>query len=232
MPGCVPHVAGMERSSSRSGAALSRLPLAGQPISCASANCAPGAVVPDANHRRVNDVRDVMPRMRESASNADEDLPMARAPQFPVPRSNEQKWLIVARDWPLRSYLELGALPSAVPCARAHAGRLLWEWGLTGLSDSVELVVSELMTNALRASESMEPQWIFPIKLWLLSDEAHALIMVWDANSGQPVRKSVSDDSVGGRGLAVVEAFSQRWGWYFVPETGGKVVWCLVSAVS
>ena len=31
---------------------------------------------------------------------------------------------------PLRSYLELGALPTAVPCARLHARHLMWEWGL------------------------------------------------------------------------------------------------------
>ena len=35
--------------------------------------------------------------------------------------------------WPLRSFLELGALPSAVPCARLHARQVLWEWRLTGL---------------------------------------------------------------------------------------------------
>jgi hypothetical protein len=32
-------------------------------------------------------------------------------------------------SWPLRSHLELGALPSAVPCARLHAKHVLWEWG-------------------------------------------------------------------------------------------------------
>ena len=35
---------------------------------------------------------------------------------------------------PLRSYLELGALPTAVPCARLHARHVLWEWGLNGLA--------------------------------------------------------------------------------------------------
>jgi len=35
----------------------------------------------------------------------------------------------MADEWPLRSYLELGALPSAVPCARLHAKQVLWEWG-------------------------------------------------------------------------------------------------------
>jgi hypothetical protein len=48
-----------------------------------------------------------------------------------------------ADSWPLRSYLELGALPSAVPCARLHAKQVLWEWGLDALAEAVELVVSD-----------------------------------------------------------------------------------------
>ena len=44
-------------------------------------------------------------------------------------------------QWPLHSFLELGALPGAAPCARLHARHLLWEWGLAALTDSTELVV-------------------------------------------------------------------------------------------
>ena len=50
--------------------------------------------------------------------------------------------------WPLTSQLELGALPTAVPCARLHARQVILEWGLTGLAHTAELVVSELVTNA------------------------------------------------------------------------------------
>lgn len=60
-----------------------------------------------------------------------------------------------ANSWPLRSYLELGALPSAVPCARLHAKQVLWEWKLDDLADPVELIVSELVTNGLQASTGM-----------------------------------------------------------------------------
>ena len=58
-------------------------------------------------------------------------------------------------QWPLQSFLELGALPGAVPCARLHARHLLWEWGLAGLADSTELLVSEMITNAVQASREM-----------------------------------------------------------------------------
>jgi hypothetical protein len=36
-------------------------------------------------------------------------------------------------QWPLQSFLELGALPGAVPCARLHTRHLLWEWGWPAL---------------------------------------------------------------------------------------------------
>src|SRR5262249_8103131 len=45
--------------------------------------------------------------------------------------------------WPLQSHLILGALPSAVPCARLHTRHMLWEWGLQPLTDQAELIVSD-----------------------------------------------------------------------------------------
>jgi len=46
--------------------------------------------------------------------------------------------------WPSRSQLELGALASAVPCARLHARQVLWEWGVGEQAETAELLVSEL----------------------------------------------------------------------------------------
>ena len=54
--------------------------------------------------------------------------------------------------WPFRSSLELGALSSAVPCACLHVKHVLWEWGLNSLAERAELVVSELVTNAVTAT--------------------------------------------------------------------------------
>src|ERR1022692_1141720 len=46
--------------------------------------------------------------------------------------------------WSLRSCLELGALPSAVPCARLHTRQVLWEWGvLESLAGTAELILSD-----------------------------------------------------------------------------------------
>jgi hypothetical protein len=50
--------------------------------------------------------------------------------------------------WPLRDFLEIAALPSAVPCVRYHCRQVLWEWQLRDLAYNTELVSSELVTNA------------------------------------------------------------------------------------
>lgn len=140
-------------------------------------------------------------------------------------------------SWPLRSYLELGALPSAVPCARLHTKHLLWEWGLDQLSETVELVVSELTTNAQKASATLTGsrywgQWrpgVPPIRLWICADKEHVLIQVWDADDRMPEPQGVDLEAESGRGLLLVDTLCAEWGAY-VPEGGdGKVVWGIIG---
>jgi hypothetical protein len=67
------------------------------------------------------------------------------------------QWAPAARRVPIRGRVTWcwGAFPSAVPCARMHARQIVWEWGLAALAEPVELVVSELITNAVRACEGL-----------------------------------------------------------------------------
>jgi anti-sigma regulatory factor (Ser/Thr protein kinase) len=130
----------------------------------------------------------------------------------------------MAGEWPLRSFLELGAFPSAVPCARYHCRQVLWEWHLTGLAHSAELLVSELVTNAITASRSAGSD--FPVRLWLLSDAAQVLIVVWDASPHLPARAVASPEAEAGRGLLLVEMISDQWGTCATPPCG-KTVWAL-----
>ena len=130
-------------------------------------------------------------------------------------------------QWQLQSFLELGALPGAVPCARLHTRQVLWEWGLATLTDSTELVVSELVTNAVQASRATGQG--APVRLSLLSDQAQILILVWDASPHPPLRADVSDETENGRGLLLVEAISKQWAWYFPPNEGGKYVWVQIT---
>ena len=151
-----------------------------------------------------------------------------RPPGTPVripPIADPQGDDITAR-WPLRSFLELGALPSAVPCARLHTRQLLWEWGLhTVLGDDAELLVSEIVTNAIQVIQA--DMHSSSVRLWLLADRARLLIMVWDASPLPPVRVDADADTENGRGLLLVQTISARWGWHFLPDKGGKVVWAL-----
>jgi anti-sigma regulatory factor (Ser/Thr protein kinase) len=129
--------------------------------------------------------------------------------------------------WPLRDAITLGALDGAVPSARAHARRLLREWGHAELAEDASVVVSELVTNAVIASAELRPA-IGPVRVWLGSDTTCVLVAVADASPGPPVRLNLAPDAEGGRGLALVEALSTRWGWYRVrPATAGlvKAVW-------
>jgi len=134
----------------------------------------------------------------------------------------------MACQWPLRDFLEYGALPSAVPSARLHARQIVWEWGLSALSENVELLVSELMTNGIAAAHETEP--ISPVRLWLLADTTRILILVWDASPHPPAPGQADEYVESGRGLLLVQALSQRWGSYPTPQMGGKVVWALCRA--
>src|SRR5215469_6230247 len=131
-------------------------------------------------------------------------------------------------SWPLRDFIELGSLPTSVPCARYHARQIIWEWRLTPLSETVELVVDELVTNAVAASRPLD--WPSPVRMWLLSNRASVLVLVWDANPEPPVLIDPGDDAEGGRGLVLVEALSARWDWYAGPGASGKLVHALITA--
>jgi anti-sigma regulatory factor (Ser/Thr protein kinase) len=127
--------------------------------------------------------------------------------------------------WPLQDFLELGALVSAVPCARLHARQVLWEWGIGNLGDSAELLVTELIANAVTASR--EAGRDSEVRLWLLSDSAQILILVWDASPRPPVLTDASDEAEHGRGLMLVDAVSEQWGWYPREDSDGKFVWAI-----
>jgi anti-sigma regulatory factor (Ser/Thr protein kinase) len=145
--------------------------------------------------------------------------------------------LKAATSWPLRSFLELGALPSAVPCARLHSRLVLAEWGLKAQAETAELLVSELVTNGVQASEGMigcryQGRWkpgVPPVRIWLCSDGQSVLVQVWDGNDRRPERNDVDLEAVGGRGLLLVEALSAEWGTYTPERSTGKVVWALVA---
>jgi anti-sigma regulatory factor (Ser/Thr protein kinase) len=131
-----------------------------------------------------------------------------------------------AAHWPYQSHLELGAISSAVPSARLHARLVLREWGLSpGKAQSAELVVSELVTNALEHGLAGIPA---TVGIWLSSDGRRVAIHVWDASPLPPVLKDSSAEAASGRGLMIVAALTADWG-CSAADTG-KVVWAVIEA--
>jgi anti-sigma regulatory factor (Ser/Thr protein kinase) len=126
--------------------------------------------------------------------------------------------------WPLRSSLELGALSTAVPCACLHVKHVLWEWGLNGLAESAELLVSELVSNAVNATR--QPGQTVSVNL--AGHATGVLIEVRDSDPQPPDTKGTNGDgaSEGTDGVLLVAALSTRWNWYLTEEPPGKVVWC------
>ena len=127
--------------------------------------------------------------------------------------------------WPLRDTLILGALAEAVPSARAHLRRLLSGWGQAELGPDASVVVSELVTNSVAASAELRLA-AAPVLVWLGSDNHCVLLAVADASPRLPARLNLGPEAEGGRGLALVETLSSRWGWHFTSIAGlMKVVW-------
>jgi anti-sigma regulatory factor (Ser/Thr protein kinase) len=122
--------------------------------------------------------------------------------------------------------------PGEVPCARLHARAILREWGMSESAGTAELLTSELVTNAVRASERLGLRAdlaIVPVvRLWLLSDLTWLVIRVWDGNGQMPVRRDASLEDESGRGLMLVDSLATEWGTY--QNTTGKVVWALISS--
>ncbi|MEU9273256.1 SpoIIE family protein phosphatase, partial [Streptomyces sp. NPDC048251] len=112
-------------------------------------------------------------------------------------------------DW------ELPADPAAVAEARKTASRRLAEWGLAELSFTTELVVSELVTNAIRYATG-------PIRLRLIRERT-LVCEVFDGGTTAPHLRHPRATDEGGRGLLLVSQVTQRWGTRFLPE--GKIIW-------
>ena len=145
--------------------------------------------------------------------------------------------LVRMQEWPLLSHVELRALPASVRSARLHTRSILHRWRLGCLAETAELLVSEIMTNAVRASTPIEHQQRETghapraqlLRFWLTSDQHSVLIRVWDSDHHHPVRKDVGPEAEAGRGLLLIETLSTQWGWYAPDGQGGKIVWAVCA---
>ncbi|MBA6440701.1 SpoIIE family protein phosphatase [Streptomyces sp. GMR22] len=110
---------------------------------------------------------------------------------------------------------DLPSDPAVVSGVRADVNEQLAEWELGDLGFTTELVVSELVTNAIRYGAE-------PIQLRLLQDST-LICEVSDGSSIAPRMRRAHTTDENGRGLFLVAQLAQRWGTRYT--AGGKVIW-------
>lgn len=138
---------------------------------------------------------------------------------LPAGRPHDDAALLLARTRALGDHQvaawDVDADPAAVARARSSAVRQLSSWGLGDLDFITELVVSELVTNAIRYGRP-------PVRLRLIRDQS-LLCEVSDAGSTTPHLRRARASDEGGRGLLLVAQLAERWGTRHARQ--GKTVW-------
>jgi len=129
---------------------------------------------------------------------------------------------VSARDRPLLvASARLVASPLAVSVSRVFVRHTLKVWDLGEHTDSAGLVISELVTNAVKATD--DAHGVVGVQLRALASSL--FVEVWDGEADAlPVRKRPESEAEGGRGLLLVDAVAERWD-VERSRLGGKVVW-------
>ncbi|MEV5785310.1 ATP-binding protein [Streptomyces sp. NPDC048448] len=128
-----------------------------------------------------------------------------------APRARATAW---DASWPLPREL------TSVRRARRLATAQLSEWNLEDLADTAELLVSELVTNALRHTRG-------PLRLNLYARGSDLRCEVEDTDSTGPVRRVVDADAEGGRGTELLDLLTETWG--STRTATGKTMWFEIS---
>ncbi|MES4889643.1 SpoIIE family protein phosphatase [Streptomyces sp. NPDC096012] len=169
--------------------------------------------------RDVDDGRAVLRTVLTQAPDAPEQICDRLLAALLPGRPDDDVALLVARTLVLGpehvATLDLPSDPAAVARARRFTTETLAAWGLEHLSFGAELIVSELVTNAIRYGKG-------PIQLRLIRH--HRLTCeVFDAGSAAPHLRRARTFDEGGRGLLLVAQLAERWGTR--PTREGKVIW-------
>lgn len=118
---------------------------------------------------------------------------------------------------------------SSVPRARALLHAVLGDWGVGQEAlDNAELVLSELVTNALRVAVPGDRQ--VGVRISRSLADGVLRIEVSDAGGGRPEVREPGEDETGGRGLLLVAALAHRWGWEERAAGIGKTVFAELKA--
>jgi serine phosphatase RsbU (regulator of sigma subunit)/anti-sigma regulatory factor (Ser/Thr protein kinase) len=171
---------------------------------------------------RHRDIDTGLERLRAVLSGADrtpEDTCDAVLDALLPTRPCDDVALLVARTHALGAervaQWELPGDPAIVSRARVAATEQLAAWGLDDLAFTTELIVSELVTNAIRHATG-------PVQLRLLRDRA-LICEVFDGSGTSPRLRRARTEDEGGRGLFLVAQLTERWGTRYTPD--GKIIW-------
>lgn len=125
-----------------------------------------------------------------------------------------------------------GEGPAAVRGGRYFAAGTARRWGMAERADDVAVVASELLTNALRHASPADAD-ARPgngVRLGLLQPGPSLLCAVADEDPRPPISRDPEDFAETGRGLHIIAALSDDWG-YAILGDAGKVVWALFAAL-
>ncbi|WP_327165421.1 SpoIIE family protein phosphatase [Streptomyces zaomyceticus] len=166
----------------------------------------------------IREVTDLLTRLRPSGGDLAEIAQALMTGSGAGPPRDDAA-VLVARTASLGedsvAHWEFPADPRAVASARETATGKLAEWGLEGNAFVTELIVSELVTNAVRYAGG-------PVGLRLIRDEA-LFCEVTDPSNTQPRMRRARISDEGGRGLFLVAQLSRRWGSRYGQT--GKTIW-------
>lgn len=124
--------------------------------------------------------------------------------------------------------VNLPGVPESVACARQYVRQVL-AGACRPETDDLVLLVSELVSNAVRHSDSGRgPDGRVTVSLELVGDVIHVEVTDAGSAANAPLEPGEVDlNGEGGRGLWLVNEMSAAWGWHDVP--GGRVVWFQVK---
>lgn len=124
----------------------------------------------------------------------------------------------------------LSPSPDAAGRARSFTRHTLASWGLGELADDAEVVVTELLANAVRHAwpgGEQAPADATALALWLLGDTDGLMCVVTDPSDIVPALRQPGPSGEDGRGLHIVHALSDHWGWSALSQQG-KAVWAIL----
>jgi hypothetical protein len=151
------------------------------------------------------------------------------------PRPPDLDWLNRLPQW---DRLDLEAHDTAPKKARRRLMSNLEKWSLQRFETSAPFVLSEIVTNAVAATNVLFKAYVAAggaavtvpeIVVWLGGGPSVVALLTWDASIAPPERRHAGDYDENGRGLMIIEDLSADYGYYYPDGFGGKITWAIIN---